>query len=192
MKIGYIRVSTTIQNTDRQDDRLAEIGMDKIFSEKISGKDRNRPQLQAMLDFISEGDVIYVTELSRLARSTVDLYDIASQIKAKGAELKSLKEEIDLDSATGKLTFGILAVLAEFERNLTKERQLEGIAAAKARGKTWGAKVQYGKDPRKLHSVMSAYNDREIDLDEAMDSLGMKRSTFFYRYKKWRGENGID
>ena len=100
-----------------------------------------------------------------------------------------MKEEIDLDSATGKLTFGILAVLAEFERNLIKERQKEGIAAARARGKTWGAKPKYGTNARELHEVMTAYSKRAITLDEAMEKLGMKRSTFFYRYKKWGEEN---
>lgn len=192
MKIGYIRVSTTIQHTDRQEDRLAEIGVEKIFTEKISGKDTNRPQLKAMLDFIGEGDVVYVTELSRLARSTIDLYDVAGKIREKGAELKSLKEEIDLSSATGKLTFGIMAVIAEFERNLIRERQAEGIAAAKARGKKWGARPQYGTNQRQLHEVMSDYHERKFGLDEAMEKLGMKRSTFFYRYKKWRTENNLE
>jgi DNA invertase Pin-like site-specific DNA recombinase len=191
MKIGYIRVSTVLQHTERQDDRLADAGVEKIFSEKISGKDTNRPQLKAMLDFISAGDEVYVTELSRLARSTVDLYEIAKVVKEKGAKLKSLKEEIDLDSATGKLTFGMLAVLAEFERNLTKERQMEGIKAAKARGKTWGAKVRYGTNPRELHDTMFAYSKKEITLEQAMEGLNMKRSTFFYRYKNWREENGL-
>lgn len=191
MKIGYVRVSTTIQHTERQDDRLFEAGVEKIFSEKISGKDTNRPQLKAMLEFVSEGDIVYVTEISRLARSTIDLYDIASKIKEKGAELKSLKEEIDLSSATGKLTFGIMAVIAEFERNLIKERQAEGIASAKARGRTWGAKTQYGTNQRQLHDTMSAYHKGELELDKAMESLDMKRSTFFYRYKRWRLENGF-
>lgn len=191
MKIGYVRVSTTIQHTERQDDRLLEAGVEKIFSEKISGKDTNRPQLKAMLEFVSEGDVVYVTEISRLARSTIDLYDIASKIREKNAELKSLKEEIDLSSATGKLTFGIMAVIAEFERNLIKERQAEGIAAAKARGRTWGAKLQYGTNQRQLHDTMSAYHKGKLELDKAMESLDMKRSTFFYRYKKWRLENGF-
>lgn len=192
MKIGYVRVSTAVQHTERQDDRLAELGVEKIFSEKISGKDANRPQLKAMLDFIGDGDVVYVTELSRLARSVIDLYDIAAKIKEKGAELRSLKEDIDLNSATGKFTFGILAAMAEFERNLIKERQMEGIAAAKARGKTWGAKPKYGTNQREFHDVMSAYHNNELTLDEAMGKLDMKRSTFFYRYKKWREENGVN
>jgi DNA invertase Pin-like site-specific DNA recombinase len=189
MKIGYIRVSTIEQHTDRQDDRMEQEGVEKIFTEKISGKDTNRPQLKAMLEFIGEGDIVYVTEISRLARSTIDLYNISTQIRDKGAELKSLKEEIDLSSATGKLTFGIMAVIAQFERDLLKERQMEGIRAARARGKKWGAPMQYGKDPRELHAVMSGYADRQLGLDEAMERLGMKRSTFFYRYKKWRVEN---
>ncbi len=192
MKIGYVRVSTVIQHTDRQEDKMVEVGVEKLFMEKISGKDKNRPQLKAMLDFISAGDVIYVSELSRLARSMIDLHEIAKQIKEKGAELKSLKETVDLNSATGMFTFNVFAAMAEFERALIKERQMEGIKAAKARGKTWGAKVQYGTNARELHETMSAYNESRISLDEAMGRLEMKRSTFFYRYKKWRVENGLE
>ncbi len=192
MKIGYVRVSTVIQHTERQEDKMDEIGVDKLFMEKISGKDKNRPQLKAMLDFIGEGDVVYVTELSRLARSMIDLHEIAKQIKEKGAELKSLKETVDLNSATGMFTFSVFAAMAEFERALLKERQKEGIKAAKARGKTWGAKTQYGTDARELHEVMSAYSGGKITLEVAMEKLSMKRSTFFYRYKKWKVENGME
>lgn len=194
MRIGYIRVSTLHQHTERQEDKLPEMNVEKVFIEKASGKNRNRPQLKAMIDFVQPGDVVVVSELSRLARSVMDLYQIAKELKEKGASLESLKEDIDLNSATGKLTFGIMAIMAEFERDLLLERQKEGIQAAQARGKKWGAEIQYGKDERQLHEVFTNYTNKKIKLNEAMELLGMKKSTFYYRYNKWykeQVENGL-
>lgn len=188
MRIGYIRVSTEHQHTGRQEDKLPEMNVEKVFIEKASGKNRNRPQLRAMMDFVQTGDTVVVEELSRLARSVMDLYDIAKQLNEKGAGLESLKEDIDMTSATGKLTFGIMAVMAQFERDLLLERQKEGIAAAKARGKKWGAEIQYGTDERQLHEIFTKYTNKKIGLQDAMKSLNMKKSTFYYRYNKWRAE----
>lgn len=190
MNVGYIRVSTVEQNTNRQDDRLAFC--DKIFSEKKSGKNTDRPQLKAMLKFIGEGDTVWVTELSRLARSMVDLHDIAEEIMKKGAELKSIKENIDLNSATGVFTFHILSAMAEFERSLIKERQAEGIKAAKERGQTWGAKKKYCLDDREFHELMQSYFNKKMSLDEAVNKFGGAKPTFYLRYRKWKEDNGIE
>ena len=184
MRVGYIRVSTTHQNTDRQEDSLEQMNVEKLFIEKASGKDRRRPQLKAMMDFVQAGDTVVVHELSRMARSVVDLYDIAKELNDKGVSLESLKEDIDLTSATGKLTFGIMAVMAQFERDLLLERQKEGIAAAKARGKRWGRENIYGTDERLVHEVFSKYYAKKISFDEASKKLEMKKSTY-YRYNKW-------
>ena len=194
MRVGYIRVSTTHQNTDRQEDSLEHMNVEKLFIEKASGKDRRRPQLKALMDFVQEGDVVVVHELSRMARSVVDLYDIAKELNEKGVSLESLKEDIDLTSATGKLTFGIMAVMAQFERDLLLERQREGIAAAKARGKRWGRENIYGTDERQVHDVFTRYHAKKMSFDEASKALGMKKSTFYYRYNKWldqQRENGL-
>lgn len=188
MRIGYIRVSTEHQHTDRQENRLPEMNVEKVFIEKASGKNRNRPQLKAMMEFVQPGDTVVVEELSRLARSVMDLYDIAKQLNEKGASLESLKEDIDMTSATGKLTFGLMAVLAQFERDLLLERQKEGIQAAKAKGKKWGAEIKYGTDERQLHEVLTKYTNKKISLQEAMKTLNMKKSTFYYRYNKWIAE----
>lgn len=94
MRVGYIRVSTTHQNTDRQEDSLEKMNVEKLFIEKASGKDRNRPQLKAMLEFVQPGDVVVVHELSRMARSVIDLYDIAKELRDKGVELESLKRTL--------------------------------------------------------------------------------------------------
>ena len=120
-----------------------------------------------------------------MARSVVDLYDIAKELNDKDVSLESLKEDIDLTSATGKLTFGIMAVMAQFERDLLLERQKEGIAAAKARGKRWGRENIYGTDERLVHEVFSKYYAKKISFDEASKKLEMKKSTFYYRYNKW-------
>lgn len=194
MRIGYVRVSTVLQHTDRQEDALERMNVEKLFIEKISGKDRNRPQLRAMLDFVQQGDVVVISELSRLGRSMMDLFTIVSELKDKGASLESLKESIDLSSAAGNLTFGVMAAVAEFERSIMLERQREGIAAAKTRGKTWGRKVIYGTDERKTHDVFSEYHKNNIDFKEASQRLGMKKGTFYYRYNKWKDEqqgNGL-
>ena len=185
MRVGYIRVSTTHQNTDRQEDSLEQMNVEKLFIEKASGKDRRRPQLKAMMDFVQAGDTVVVHELSRMARSVVDLYDIAKELNDKDVSLESLKEDIDLTSATGKLTFGIMAVMAQFERDLLLERQKEGIAAAKARGKRWGRENIYGTDERLVHEVFSKYYAKKFSFDEASKKLEMKKSTFYYRYNKW-------
>jgi DNA invertase Pin-like site-specific DNA recombinase len=161
------------------------MNVEKLFIEKASGKDRRRPQLKAMMDFVQAGDTVVVHELSRMARSVVDLYDIAKELNDKGVSLESLKEDIDLTSATGKLTFGIMAVMAQFERDLLLERQKEGIAAAKARGKRWGRENIYGTDERLVHEVFSKYYAKKISFDEASKKLEMKKSTFYYRYNKW-------
>lgn len=188
MRIGYIRVSAGHQNTDRQEDSLAQMNVEKLFIEKVSGKDRKRPQLEAMMKFVQDGDVVVVHELSRLARSVVDLYDISKELNEKGVSLESIKEDIDLTSATGKLTFGIMAVMAQFERDLLLERQREGIAAAKARGKRWGRENIYGTDERLVHDVFSKYRAKKISYAEATEKLGMKKGTFYYRYNKWIDE----
>lgn len=138
MNVAYVRVSTVQQNEDRQVSALGKYDIEKWFTEKVSGKDMNRPKLQEMLNFVREGDTIFITELSRLARSTLDLYKIAGLLDEKKVNLISMKENIDFSTATGKMLFGLLAVLAQFERDLIRERQAEGIAVAKAQGKKLG------------------------------------------------------
>ena len=139
-KVGYIRVSTIEQNEARQTEALSSVGVDKIFMDKASGKDTNRPQHKQMLEYIREGDIVYVTELSRLGRSTSDLLNIITQMKARGVSFQSLKEKIDTDSPAGKLQLTMLAAIAEFERDMIHERQAEGIAIAKKEGKYKGRK----------------------------------------------------
>lgn len=139
MIVGYARVSSTGQDHQTQIDRLKEVGCEKVFSEKLSGLDRDRPELQKALDFVREGDVLIITKLDRLARSASHLHHIVDGLTAKGVGFKVLDDSgIDTTTRSGKLLFGILASFAEFETALRRERQLDGIAKAKAEGKTGG------------------------------------------------------
>ena len=134
-KIGYARVSSTGQDLDVQLAALRAAGCDVIRSEKVSGTStQGRGQLRTILDFIHAGDVLTVTRIDRLARSIGDLQDIVRELRRKGAILKATEHPIDTSSAAGKAFLDMLGVFAEFETNLRRERQAEGIAAAKARG----------------------------------------------------------
>ena len=139
MLIGYARVSSTGQDHATQFERLKAHGCQKIYEEKQSGLDKDRPQLARALDKVREGDVLVVTKLDRLARSASHLHQIVDTLTAERAGLRVLDDSgIDTTSRSGKLLFGILASFAEFETALRKERQMEGIARAKAEGRTGG------------------------------------------------------
>lgn len=137
--VGYARVSTGQQDHSSQIERLTAAGADKVFSEKRSGIDKDRPELARCLEYVREGDTLLVTKLDRLARSTADLYKIVSGLTDKGVAFKVLDDSaVDTSSRTGKLVMGILALIAEFETEIRRERQMEGIAKAKAEGRSGG------------------------------------------------------
>lgn len=140
MKFGYARVSTAHQDTSIQEKALAAAGCDLVRTEKASADSRKRPELENLLAFLRSGDTLVVTRVDRLARSVKDLQDIVAELKAKGADLLAIEQPVDTHSAAGKAFLDMLGVFAEFETNLRKERQLEGIAAAKARGVYKGGK----------------------------------------------------
>jgi len=135
MNIAYIRVSTVEQNEERQVQALKNKNIDKWFSEKVSAKDTNRPQLRAMLDFARKGDTIYIHDFSRLARNTTDLLSIVNQLQSKGVYLISNKEQINTSTPSGKLMLKMIGAINEFERANLLEKQREGIAIAKKQGK---------------------------------------------------------
>ena len=154
-----IRVSTAEQNEDRQVKALENNKIEKWFIEKISGKNTNRPKLQEMLDFVREGDVIYVHDLSRMARSTMDLLQISKVLQEKGVHLVSNKESVDTTTPAGKLMFTMVGAIAEFERDVILERQREGIALAKEKGKYKGRKA---KEIPNFDDYYERYMRREI------------------------------
>jgi len=137
--VGYARVSSTGQDLTLQLEKLA--GCDKVFKEKRSGIDAGRPALKACMEYLREGDSLLVTKLDRLARSTPDLYRIVSELAEKGVSFKVIDDpSIDTTSRTGKLIMGILALIAEFENDIRRERQQDGINKAKAQGVRFGPK----------------------------------------------------
>ncbi len=178
-KIGYIRVSSIDQNTERQEVALKELKVDKIFTEKLSGKNTNRPELNRMLDYIREGDTLYIESISRLARSTKDLLSLVQILQEKGVDLVSLKENIDTTTPQGRFILTIFGALSELERENILQRQREGIEIAKQNGKVLGRPPI--KPPKDWDKVVSIWKRGEITAIEAMKRLNMNRGTFYRR-----------
>ena len=140
MLIGYVRVSTVEQNAARQEVLMCELGVEKVFVDRASGKDTNRPELNRMLAFARQGDTIVVESISRFARNTKDLLELMEKLTAKGIGFISKKEAIDTGTPTGKFMLTVFAAVAELEREYILQRQKEGIALAKQEGKYKGRK----------------------------------------------------
>ena len=183
MKIGYVRVSTQEQNEGRQTEAFSNMGMDKVYIDKQSGKNINRPQLTEMLSYIRDGDTVVVESISRLARNTKDLLDIVEKIKNKGASLISLKENIDTDSVSGKFMLTIFAAMAELERGYILERQAEGIELAKREGKYKG-RAPIPVDEERFRKVCAKWRSGKITAVQAMNELELKPNTFYRNVKK--------
>ncbi|GCD13103.1 recombinase family protein [Clostridium tagluense] len=180
-KIGYVRVSTVDQNTDRQEIALSELGIQKLFIEKVSGKNTERPQFKKMMEYIREGDILYIESISRLARSTRDLLSIVQQLQDKKVDLVSLKENIDTATPQGRFVLTIFGALSELERESILQRQSEGIAAARLKGKKFGRpRVE---KPKEWDKVIKLWKSKEISAIEAMNRLNMNRGTFYRRIK---------
>lgn len=183
MRVGYIRVSTVEQHEDRQVKDLIDNGkVSKVFIDKMSGKDTNRPQLKAMLDYVRENDTVVVSEYSRLARSTRDLIDIVETLKAKGVNVISMKENYDNNTPQGRLILKIFMDIAEFERELMLQRQKEGIAIAKANGKYKGR--QSKQKPEEWESLKALYMSRQISVSEIAKRCDVSRPIVY----KWLKE----
>ena len=176
-RVAYIRVSIIEQNTESQRALLSKIKIDKVFEEKISGKNAKRPELQAMLEYVREGDTVYVKDLSRLARNTKDLLDIVEYLTNKGVALKSIKENIDTSTNFGKLMLTFLAAIYEFARANLLERQRDGIAIAKMQGKYKGRK--HVIKPANFDEVYGKWQKREIKSSVAIRELNISESAFY-------------
>lgn len=194
-RIAYIRVSTEEQNTARQDAMMKEQHIDKVFTEKISGKNTERPELKRMMDYVREGDTVVVESYSRFSRNTKDLLELIDQLDRKGVSFASLHENIDTSTPQGKLIMTIFAGLSQFEREQTLQRQAEGIAAAKARDaerKAAGlaAETYKGRQPIKVdesefEKQYHAWKNGEQTATETMKKLGLKPNTFYRRVKEY-------
>ena len=175
---GYARVSTEQQNLDRQLDMLQKYGVDFIYNEKMTGTKRNRPELEKLLERLTEGDTVVVESLSRLGRSTKDLIWLMETFNAKGVNLVSLKESIDTTTSTGKLLFTLMSALAQFERDVLADRTREGLAAARARGRK-GGRPQIDNDS--IRKAVKLYNTKQYSVREITELTGVKSSTL-YKY----------
>ena len=177
MNVAYVRVSTLEQNQQRQVEALEKYNIEKWYTEKVSGKNTtDRPELNNMLDFVREGDTVYIHDFSRLARSTKDLLDIVEYLNNKGVHLVSNKENLDTSTPQGKLMFTMFAAFYEFERTNMLERQAEGIAIAKREGKYKGRKpVEI--DSAIFEKEYNRYMKREINKVQLAKVLKVSRPT---------------
>lgn len=186
MRIGYGRVSTRDQNPEAQHDALAAARCDEIFIDKASGKLARRLELdKALLSANRSGDQLVVTKLDRLGRSLEHLIELSKQLQSKGVDLVVLDQGIDTSTAVGRMFFQILGAIAEFEHALMSERTMDGLAAARARGRTGGQKPKLG--PRQVHLVREMYDERGADgkrrytVEQIAAEFGVARPTI-YRY----------
>lgn len=191
MRVGYIRVSTEEQNTIRQEILMKGLGVERVYMDKASGKSRTgRPQLEAMMDFVREGDVVIVESISRFARSTRDLLTLVEQLTEKGVGFVSQKESIDTNTPQGKFMLTVFGAMAELEREQTLQRQREGIAAAKAAGKYKGRKPIEIEDSL-VKSVHDQWYKREITTSHAVKLLNVSSRTFYRRMWDYEDSAGI-
>lgn len=182
--IAYIRVSTEEQNYESQMEAMKDLEFAKVFTEKLSAKDTNRPELQNMLDYVREGDTVYVKDFSRLARSTKDLLNIIDIFENKKVKLISIKEKLDTSTPAGKLMVTMLGAIYEFERANLLERQKDGIAVAKKEGKYKGRKKI--QKPDNWQEVYTDWSRRKITAKKACELLKLKTNTFYNFVKSER------
>jgi DNA invertase Pin-like site-specific DNA recombinase len=184
MLVGYARVSTNEQILDLQKDALEKIGCIKIFSDVVSGAKEERKGLQEALEYVREGDTLVVWRLDRLGRSLKHLIETITRLNERKIGFKSITENIDTTTSGGKLVFHIFGALAEFERDIIKDRTKAGLNAARARGRLGGRpKAKMLDNPKKVALAQSLYENRDNTIDEICKTLNVSRATF-YRYIK--------
>ena len=176
-RVGYVRVSSAEQNEALQLEAFEGLGLYKIYVEKISAKNAKRPLLMQLLEYVREGDTVYIKDFSRLARSTKDLLEITEELEKRSVKLISLKESFDTSTATGKLMLTVIGAIYEFERENLLERQREGIAIAKRAGKYKGRRAI--TRPPNWDEVYGLYATRRISGNDAMQRMGLKRNVFY-------------
>lgn len=183
--IGYIRVSTQHQNTGRQHEDFSAKGItiDKLYEEKISGKNTDRPQLKAMLQYVREGDTVYAESFSRLARSTRDLLEIVEDLTSKGVQFVSLKENVDTSTPQGKFMLTVFAGLAQLERDTILQRQREGIDLCLSEGRAYGRPTAKISDTFATH--YQQWKAGKIKAVDFMKAENLPKSTFYKLVKRF-------
>ena len=181
--IGYIRVSTVEQNTERQ---LNNLELDKIFTDKCSGKDRERPALTQLIDYVREGDFVHVHDISRMARNTEDLLSLVKEFTSKGITLKFHKENLEFNGDRNpmqELMLTMLGGIYQFERSMILERQREGIAIAKAKGKYSGKQIN-----RELHEQILVLHEQGYNKNQIAKKVNCSRPTVYRAIKMANGK----
>jgi DNA invertase Pin-like site-specific DNA recombinase len=189
MHIGYARVSTGEQNLDLQTDALKSEGCERVFTDRLSGATAERPGLQQAMDFAREGDVLIVWRLDRFGRSLKDLIAKVEALKEKGVQFKSLKENLGTTSSAGRLQFHIFGALAEFERDLNRERTMAGLRAARARGRTGGRPRALSEED--LPELQALMRDPDVPVRRICERFDISKATL-YRYVGPNGERRYD
>ena len=189
MLIGYARVSTDDQNLDLQKDALKDAGCERILEDHVSGAKAERPGLKTALDYARDGDVVVVWRLDRLSRSLKDLIEMVNTLESRGIGLKSLHEAIDTSSSSGKLIFHVFGALAEFERNLIRERTHAGLAAARARGRKGGRPKSLNEDKQKL--AIKLYDEKKHTVAKICQMMGISKPTLYKYIESAKGVNSI-
>ena len=188
MKIGYARVSTDDQNLSLQLDALTAAECGKIYEDRQSGAKADRPGLRDALEFARPGDVLVVWRLDRLGRSLPDLVQIVAELEKRGIGFESLTERIETSTAAGRLVFHVFAALAEFERNIIRERTKAGLAAARARGRSGG---RPGMPPEKVEALQILAADRSNTPAQICKALEISRATFYKYAGQMRAVEGM-
>ncbi len=181
MRIGYARVSTHEQLLDLQLDALEKAGCEKIYQEKMSGMKDDRPQLNQLIEYAREGDVLVVYKLDRLGRSTKRLIELSEELEQRGIELVSIRDSIDTTTAVGKAMFKMLAVLAEMERDLISERTKAGLESARARGRNGGRPK---KDNKQVEKALKLYYTEQYTVKEIEEITNVSKATLYRELRK--------
>lgn len=189
MKIGYVRVSTQKQNTDRQKVMMRKLEVDEMFIDKASGKNTDRPELHRMMEYVRKGDTVVVESISRFARNTRDLLELVEKLTEKNVEFISIKEAIDTTTPTGKFMLTVFAAVSELERDYILQRQREGIAIAKEQGKYRGRPPKEHPD---LNQVLSQWRNGTISAASAMKQLKVSKTQFYRLAKRYLSRQSVD
>ena len=193
MKIGYIRVSTKEQNTARQDELMEQLGVERVYIDKESGKNLRRTALMNMLEYAREGDTIVVSEISRFARNTKDLLELLETLKRKGIAFESMKEKIDTNTPTGQFMLTVFGAVAELEREYILARQREGIEIAKREHKYTGRKpIEVSKEEFEIeyHKWKGSTCYDRYRASDAMRKLRLKPNTWYRMVKEYETQTG--
>lgn len=181
MLVGYARVSTQDQNLDLQIDALKKAGCEKIFEDRIAGSSETRPGMDKLFEMLRKDDILVVWRLDRLGRSLKHLIEIVNNLEARGIAFKSLTESIDTSSSGGKLIFHIFGALAEFEKNIIRERTRAGLESARLRGRKGGRKPKL--DEKKIKMLKALYESKEHKVSDLCKMFDIKKPTL-YKYIK--------